>query len=228
MDRHVHYSLNQTFFVIHPHCPYDYCLPGSSNVELNFNTDTLNASNAQCAFNRVGKLYGMCKNGLSLSLGSSRCLQCPTYWPIFTAIIVLAFIIGGILLAMLILACNLTVAAGSINGLIFYANVIYANKSIYLPFREPNLHTIFIYWTNLNFGLDSCFIEGMDSYQKTWLSLAFPTYIVFIMFTIILLCKVSPKFAGIIGRKNPVATLSTLLLLFYTYLSSIACSLKLP
>ena len=119
---------------------------------------------------------------------------------------------------MLILACNLTVAAGSINGLIFYANIIYANKSIYLPFREPNLHTIFIYWTNLNFGLDSCFIEGMDSYKKTWLSLAFPTYIVFIMFTIILLCKVSPKFAGVIGRKNPVATLSTLLLLCYTNL----------
>ena len=211
-------SLNQTFFVIHPHCPYDYCLPASSNVKLNFNTQNLNASDAQCAFDRAGKLCGTCKEGFSLSLGSSRCLRCPTYWPLFTAIIVLAFIIGGILLAMLILACNLTVAAGSLNGLIFYANAIYANKSIYLPFREPNLHTIVIYWTNLNFGLDACFIEGMDSYLKTWLSLAFPTYIVFIMFTIILLCKLSPKFAGIIGRKNPVATLSTLLLLCYTNL----------
>ena len=179
-------SLNQTFFIIHLHCPYGYRLQGSSKVKLKFNTDTLNASNAQCAFDRVGKLCGKRKDGLSLSLGSSRCLQCPTYRPIFTAIIVLALIIGGIPLAMRILACNLTVAAGSVNGLIFCANVIYANKSIYFPFRGPNLHTIFIYWINLNFGLDSCFIEGMDSYQKTWLSLAFPTYIVFIMFTIIL------------------------------------------
>ena len=87
-----------------------------------------------------------------------------------------------------------------------------------MPFRQPNLHTTFVHWMNLNFGLDACFIEGMDSYLKTWLNLAFPIYILFIIFTIILLSKVSTRVTAIIGRKNPVATLATLLLLCYTNL----------
>ena len=209
-------SFNETQFVVYPHCPLDYCLPASSKIQLNLSSP--NAADAQCAFGRVGKLCGICKRGFTLSLGSSQCLECPEYWPVLTVVIALSFIIGGILLATMILACNLTVATGSINALIFYANVIYANKSIFMPFRQPNLHTIFIHWMNLNFGLDACFIKGMDSYLKTWLNLAFPIYILFIIFTIILLSKISTRFAAIIGRKNPVATLATLLLLCYTNL----------
>ena len=207
---------NQTLFIIYPYCPLDYCFPAATRVHLNFNIP--NASNAQCAFNRVGKLCGACESGLSLSLGSSRCIVCPSYWPGLTIIIIIAFFIGGIVLTTLMLTCNITVATGSINALIFYANIIHANKSIFMPFQTPNLHTIFIHWTNLNFGLDACFINGLNSYIKSWLSLAFPLYLLLVMLMIIFLSKVSARFAEIIGRKNPVATLATLLLLCYTNL----------
>ena len=41
-----------------------------------------------------------------------------------------------IALVALLLVLNMTVAVGTLNGLIFYANIVYANKSIYFQFQE--------------------------------------------------------------------------------------------
>ena len=58
----------------------------------------------------------------------------------------------------------------------------------------------------------------MDIYYKTWLRLAFPAYIIFIVFVIIWMSSCSSKFSNLIGKKDPVATLATLILLSYTKL----------
>ena len=65
-------------YVIHSHCPLDYCLPPAKRVAMNFNEP---GQNSQCAYNRTGILCGACSGNLSLSLGSSTCLQCEDYWP---------------------------------------------------------------------------------------------------------------------------------------------------
>ena len=209
-------STNKILFLIYPHCPFDYCYPATQTVCLNFNIH--NGADAQCASNRVGKLCGVCKTGLSLSLGSSRCLTCPTYWPALFGVIIVAFTVGGITLVVVILGLNLTVATGTLNGLIFYANIVFANVSLFMPFQTPNFHTVFIYWMNLRLGLDVCFIQGMDVYVKTWLHLAFPIYVMLLVIMIIFISRISGRFANIIGRRNPVATLATLLLLSYAEL----------
>ena len=207
-------------YVIHPNCLFDYCQPRTDNVSINLNLP--NGADAQCAFNRTGTLCGACLQHLSLSLGSSRCLPCPTHWPAVYIVILLAAIIGGILLVVALLFLNMTVAGGLINGIIFYANIVSANSAIFFPSSESSFPTVFVAWLNLDLGIDVCFFDGLDTYTKTWLQLVFPVYIISLGVIIIIVSEYSPRFAALIGRKDPIATLATLILLSYAKLLSIA------
>lgn len=206
-------NTSSTGYLIHMHCPLDYCEPPSFNNLINLNLPY--GSDMQCVNKRRGKLCGRCKHNHSLSLGSNRCIQCPNSWPILCVAILLAAIVSGIVVVGLILMLNLTVAVGTLNGIIFYANIMAANGAIFLP-SAPNFATIFIAWLNLDIGFDTCFFKGMDSYWKTWLQFAFPAYVIFLVFVIICICEYSTRFAQFLGKKNPVATLATLILLSYT------------
>ena len=57
--------------ILHPHCPFDYCVNDTVIFSLN-NTDI------QCAHNRSGLLCGACKNNYSLVLGTDHCKQACT------------------------------------------------------------------------------------------------------------------------------------------------------
>ena len=206
-------------YVIHPNCPFDYCQPQTDKVSINLNLP--NGADAQCAFNHTGTLCGACQEHLSLSLGSSRCLPCPSHWPAVFVVILLAAIIAGVLLVTALLALNMTVAVGLINGFIFYANIMSANSAVFFPSSEPSFPTVFVAWLNLDLGIDVCFFDGLDTYIKTWLQLAFPLYIISLVVIIIIVSEYSPRFAALIGRKDPIATLATLILLSYAKLLSI-------
>ena len=206
-------------YVIHPNCPFDYCQPPTENVSINLNLP--NGADAQCAYNRSGIICGACQEQLSLSLGSSRCLPCHSHWPAVLVVIVLAAIIAGILLVTALLALNMTVAVGLINGFIFYANIVAANSAVFFPSSEPSFPTVFVAWLNLDIGVDVCFFDGLDAYTKTWLQLAFPVYIISLVIVVILVSEYSPRFAGLIGKRDPIATLATLILLSYAKLLSV-------
>ena len=130
----------------------------------------------------------------------------------------IAVIIVAILAGILLIVLNLTIAVGTINGIILYVNIVNANFSTFFPFTEPNHATIFIAWLNLELGIDSCFFEGMDMYWKTLLQLVFSANVIFLVVMVILISERSTKFARLIGQKNPVATLDTLILLSYSKL----------
>ena len=202
-------------YLLYPNCPFDYCLSNSSDYKVNFNEPNGSGADAQCAFSRSSRLCGSCQSSHSLSLGSSHCLQCSDYWPAVFIAITIAAILAGIALVALLLVLNMTVAVGTLNGLIFYANVVYANKSILLPFQETNFLTVFISWLNLELGIDTCYFPGMDTYIKTWLQLAFPAYVILLVILVIIISSYSTEFSNLIGKKNPVATLATLILLSY-------------
>ena len=206
-------NINYSDYLIFPHCPLDYCTRSKTHIHLN-STDE---ADAQCINHRSGKLCGSCQLSFSLSLGSSRCVVCSSHWPaVFTAILIAA-ILAGIALVALLLVLNLTVAVGTLNGIIFNANILDANSSVFFQFTT-NFVTVLIAWFNLELGFDICFFEGMDSYWKTWLQLLFPAYIIVLVVMIIFISERSTVFARLIGRKNPVATLATLILLSYTKL----------
>ena len=210
------YSTQLSLHIIMPNCPFWlYChLPGKQvSVNLNF----LNGSDAQCASNRSGTLCGTCKPGLSVSLGSSHCLHCPSHWSWLLAVTVIVFSLSGIVLVAFL---NLTVAVGTLNAIIFYANIMAANRSAIFSSSEViiSFASVFISWLNFDLGIDICFFDGMDMYVKTWLQLAFPAYIIILVAMIIKLSNHFSVFGRLIGRKDPVATLATLTLLSYTKL----------
>ena len=164
-----------------------------------------------------------CRPGLGRSLGSSHCIQCSNNWHRDLIGIVMAAFIAGIILVVFMLALNMTVAVGTLNGILFYVNIVAANVDTYfLPFKTPNFVTVFISWLNLDIGFDVCFFVNNESeinytaLYKTLIQLAFPTYVNILVIIVIVASECSSKFAKIIGKGNPVAVLATMILLSYT------------
>ena len=121
----------------------------------------------------------------------------------------------GVALVFLLLVCKLTVATGTLSGPVFYANIVGVNRNIFLPVESTNLFSIFIAWLNFDFGIETCFYNGMDAYSKTWLQFVFPVYIWVLVGLMIFVSHFSHRFARLLGN-NPVSVLATLILLSYT------------
>ena len=126
----------------------------------------------------------------------------------------------GILLIVLLFLLHLTVASGTINGLLFYVNIIQANHQIFLPtatthqFKYFYLHTVFIGWLNLDFGIEICFYKDMDIFAYSWLQFLFPIYLWILMLIIIISARYSHRVSKRLGH-NLVAVLATVLLISY-------------
>ena len=191
--------------VFHDYCPFDYCVP--DEFEL-----TILEQDVQCAHNRTGTVCGSCSPGLSVTLGSNYCLECSNYYLLLLTV----FVVVGLLLVFSLYLCNtLNVSVGTINGLIFYANIIQINKEIFFPPNHYNFTTVFIAWLNLDLGIRTCFYDGMDTYAKTWLQFAFPLYILAILGLIILISHYSASVSKLFS-KNAVQVLATILLLLFS------------
>ena len=193
--------------LIHSTCPFDYCKTDGTDVI------TLNSTDVQCAFNRSGILCGSCKEGFSLVFGTSRCQKCSNAY----IALLLPFLVAGIALILLLIYCDLTVAKGTINGMIFYANIVRVNHNTIFPAGQTNVLTVFIAWLNLDLGIEACFYNGMDEYGRTWLQFLFPAYIWALVGIIIVATWYSSLAVKILGS-NAITVLSTLFLLSYTKL----------
>ena len=189
--------------ILNPLCPFDYCVSQTVIFSLN-NTDI------QCAQYRSDLLCGACKKGYSLVLGTSHCKQCTNSH----LALLIPFAVMGVALVFLLLICKLTVATGTLSGLVFYANIVGANRTIFLPVESTNGFSVFIAWLNLDFGIETCFYDGMDAYSKTWLQFVFPVYIWLLVGLMVLVSHFSHRFANLLGN-NPVSVLATLILLSY-------------
>ena len=196
--------------IAHIGCPFDYC----NTLFVKFN---LNESDIQCNYNRSGILCGKCIQGLSLMLGSNRCANCTDTTLVSVSIIILAAV-AGIVLVILLIVLNLTVSVGSINGLLFYANLVKLNESVFFSRGNVPVVTQFISWCNLDMGFEYCFLSGLDGYVKTWLQFVFPLYVWLLVVAIIVACRYSGRLSRLCGR-NAVPVLATLVLMSYTKLS---------
>ena len=200
----VGYDNRSDGLILHPLCPFDYCVSHTVIITLD-NTDI------QCAYNRSGLLCGRCKEGYSLVLGASQCKQCTNSH----LVLLIPFAVMGVALFFLLLVSKLTVAVGTLSGLVFYANIVGVNHAIFLPVESTDAFSVFIAWLNLDFGIETCFYDGMDAYSKTWLQFVFPMYIWLLVGLMILVSNYSHRFAKLLGN-NPVSVLATLILLSYT------------
>ena len=201
------------------YCPFNFCNANKQEVSLEDDSDS------QCALNRAGKLCGGCKEGYSLAIGSSQCIHCPNN---NNLALLIFFAAAGFLLVFFISVFNLTVSQGMINGLIFYANIMWIYQRIFFP-EEQKLNILlvslktFIAWINLDFGIETCFVNGLTTIWKTWLQFIFPLYIWAIAGLIIVAAKYSTKLTNLLANRA-VPVLNTLILLSYMKLLRIVAS----
>ena len=196
--------------IVHRNCPFGYCKPETVDVDLS-NPDT------QCILNHSGILCGGCQTNYSLGLGGFECLpNCSNSY----VSLVIVFALAGIILVFVMKILNLTVTQGTINGFLFYANIVGANGTILFPeYPDKFISTVYVLiaWANLDFGFSTCFIEGLDGYWYTWLQFVFPFYIWAIGFAIILVSHYSTRLTKMFGD-NSVSVLATLTLTSYSKL----------
>ena len=204
-------SYREGFLRTHFVCPLNYCHKNTKYIS------PLLPDN-QCANNRGGVLCGGCLANYSVVLGSWNCMECShssTYNFIWLTVVMA---LAGMILVVFLLLVKMTVSSGTINGLIFYANImsfsgLLDNQNCAI---HPFLH-VFISWINLDLGIEVCFYSGMDVYLKTWLQFVFPFYIWFLVAVIVLVCHYSSTVMKLMGMRN-IELLATLFLLSYAKL----------
>ena len=191
------------------------CLLYCSTTPVTF---SMNDTDDQCKDNRGHRMCGSCTSGYSLLIGSNKCGQCNNKYMYFiTAGWIALFAVMGILLVVLLIALNLTVSVGTLNGLLFYANIVKLYEPVFSTQGAVPVLSQLVSWINLDIGIEACFYNGMGAYAKEWLQLAFPLYLWVIIIFIIYLCRKYGKISRLVGS-NAIPVLSTLLLLSYTKL----------
>ena len=150
----IHPNRNDT--ILHDNCPRDYCKPTSFWLQLEHPDE-------QCAYEHSGLLCGRCKSNLSLAIGTSQCLHCAT----IHLTLLLPFALAGLMPMLFLIVCNLTVSMGTINGLIFYANMVRVNHAFFFMMPTASalkviqqVLAVFIAWLNLDLGIETCFFTA--------------------------------------------------------------------
>ena len=167
----------------------------------------------------------MCSDNLSLVLGTSRCMECHKPW---ITLVIPLIVIAGLFLVAFLIFLNLTVSVGTINGLIFYANIVRANNAVFFPPRISNsLLNKFIAWLNLDLGIETCFYDGFDAHAKTWFQFLFPIYI-WLLVAVIIIASHYSTIASRVSGNNAVQVLDTLFLLSYAKLLRIIITIFYP
>ena len=203
----ISHSTETSFTILHHlHCPFNYC----SDRVVNF---TRNTTDEQCTHGRQGLLCGACGAGYSLTLGGSRCTPCSYHY----LLLLLVFAVAGVTLVVFLLTLGLTVSSGTLNGLIFFANIVGTNSTVFIPPDGASFLGVFVAWLNLDLGVHTCLFPGLDMYAKVWLQFAFPLYVWALIGVIIVSSNRSVHVTRLLGG-DPVSVLATLILLSYTKL----------
>ena len=213
------------------YCRPSFCSTVSqlNSIHLNSSGSYLSSTNSTislplCHGSRTGAACGECISNYSVVFGSTECKDCSSYfWP-FTIIL---YIIIGPLLVLLLYTLKLTLTNGTLNGIIFYAQIAnigivhYLNipcnecaKKVIYPIR---LVSVFISWLNLNLGFPLCFFNGMTEIWKAGLSLLFPVYLLLIVCLLIILSRYSVKISNRFSRSS-IQVLVTIVHLSFTKL----------
>ena len=145
----IHVSAEQSGIIVHKQCPYDYCVSNSIQQLDLVHPDE------QCKYNRSGILCGACQTNFSQVIGTSKCKQCTEAWIL---LIIPLIAVAGVVLVVGLMLLNFTVSVGTINGLIFYANIFRANHANFLSQKASlSFFGVFIAWLNLDLGFEVCF-----------------------------------------------------------------------
>ena len=189
-------------------CVLNYCEDGEKEV-------VSGEWDSQCAaeFHRAGTLCGRCEDGYSVQLGTNRCAKCD-HWSLFLLVL---FIAAGLFVVYATVLLQISVAEGFFSAILFYSNII----SLYSVYFNSTDHLTGINFLTsfftLNFGIEACLYDGMDSLAVIALQLVFVVYVFVLVVIHILIDKKLPLkcMDSIHQRYSPSKMLATLIILCY-------------
>ena len=196
-------------------CPPKLC-------DLTFETFSLSnnsISDLSCHSNHTGVLCGECKKNYSVVFGSDTCYSHCTNMYLLTLPM---YALAGLVLVLVLFVLRLTIATGTINGVIFYANVLGLVMDRLIEHKDGTYTTVLhviISLLNLNLGFPLCFYEGMTTEAKVGFQFVFPTYLWGIVVAMIVISKFSVRFSNVVS-KSSVQVLATLFYLSFSKLLS--------
>ena len=185
-------------------CPINYCREDVEDVDLTV-PDQL------CVPGRSGTLCGKCEDGLSSVIGPSECKKCSNAW--LANILLVA--VAGLFIVVIAFLLDLTITRGTMPGVLFYANIVSVNATIYFRGADRG----FLYWTmswlNLDPGFPVCLYDGMREGTKIAMQYIFPVYLVLIIVAITVLSQHSLFVQRIVSRLDGTHVLVTLFYLSF-------------
>ena len=183
----------------------------------------LNDKESLCLKNRAGPLCSQCAPDYSVVFGSNDCIRCSNWW----LLTIIVYGIAGPLLVYLLYAFKLTLTAGKINGIIFYAQIISIGRVLYLTKNSgPNSYFIIVYSLislinlTINFNLPLCLYDGMTELWKSGIGLMFPVYLLTIVIGLIIISRYSVRLSNRIADSSVQVLVTVVHLSFTTFLSS--------
>ena len=167
---------------------------------------------------REGALCGKCVGNYSIVFGSDKCYQCTNWW----ILTLLFYLVAGIVLVVLFFSLRLTISTGTLNGLVFFANIASTSLLEYLKFQEVQnawvaFNRIFLSLLNLSLGFPLCFYDGMTEMAKSWLLLAFPVYLLALVGLVVVVSRYSMRVSSLI-YSSTVPVLVTIVYLSFSRL----------
>ena len=206
-----HNSENTTILFV-TNCPPGYCDPGFHSFILNNSITDLS-----CLNHHTGILCGQCKENYSAVFGSDVCYDNCTDLYLLTLPV---YALAGLILVVLLFVLRLTVAAGTINGVIFYANILgLSMDQLTRDYHGPYLTFLHIVISllNLDLGFPLCFYKGMTTTARVGFQFVFPVYLWSLVIGMIIVANHSVRVSNFIS-KSSVQVLATLFYLSFSKL----------
>ena len=187
------------------HCPNKYC----KNVQNISSNDFYSL----CRFNRTGILCSTCQEGLSTVVGHPACLDCSNLYLLTIPL----YAVAGIILVVLLFLLRLTVATGTINGLILFANLFNINTFFFFGEYSTQWLMTFISFLNLELGFPLCLYNGLTPIVSSYLGYIVPVY----LWSIVLIISFLSRHFRIIARltsRSAIPVLATIIHLSFSKL----------
>lgn len=199
-------------------CPTSYCISLLNSINVT-------ELDVMCRGNRKGTLCGECIEGYSIVFGSTDCHVCTN-----TSLYIIAvFIVSGLVYVLLLYILRLTIDTGTINGLIFWLDIL-------TIINDPSdVYGSIIHWMSIITHLFSfqlwtlpvCVFDEMTSLHKSSIMFSIPIYLWLLVIVIILVSKHSTLIANLTVGSS-VQVLATLMHLSVSQLFIISIDTLLP
>ena len=189
-------------------CIRGLCEPGEAIISVRNNSVDFDQQ-CRSGLNRGGILCSSCLDGYTNVFGSPRCKKCTNR---SVPVLMLFMLMGALLIAFLVVF-HFNLSSGYLNGVLFWANIVDLYQRVLAPSQSGGGVTVLANWLTLNWGIETCFHEGMSALEQNWWELSFPLYLFLLMVilrSVFKCCSVKPKTAF-----ATIEAIATLLIMCY-------------